>query len=392
MTATAIREPSSANAAATSDEINEALSSIFGPCSTTKAKAKKKPDENRITVVEREFAVLPTRQTPRWLVPLSSRRCTLRALEEIRVFAPGAKMIRSGLKLIAATGALRTLAFTTSVPIGEGLLDKIAERMEEPNASFVVTIGSPSRFRKLTVAVLDRENRPIAFVKVPMSKEAASRISLEGDFLENLAQTPLASVVPSVLFRSEWNKQPVLCLSPGPRQASAMRFGSEHRALLQLFWSVQATDREGEALVNEVASRVAAASESFTPETASLIAEALERAQAELQSAIVGCGLSHGDFAPWNLRNTKHGLFAFDWESAAWGVPNIWDIAHYDTQLVTLLGRKSRFGEITRSVPFSRGLYLLYLAQAVVNTIYELGESSRQVSDRLRLLKDSLQE
>jgi hypothetical protein len=392
-TVSRVSSPASVGSTSPEIEIEKALHLVFGSRFEfeTIAAARKRGDTGGNRRVERQFAILPNSRSPRWLLPLASRCCTLRAFDEVRVFAPGAKMIRSGLKLVAAMGALPRVAQTTSVPVGGGLVDRIAQLIGQPEASFVVTIGTPSRFRKLTVAVMDREGKLIAFVKVPMTKEAATRVAQEGEVLESLAQTRLASIVPRVLFRGEWNEQSVLCLSAGPAQASAMQFGPEHRALLHLIWSVQARDREGEELVNDVAGRVAAVNTVITPEAAKILAEALERAHAELRSASVACGLSHGDFAPWNLRSASEGLFAFDWESAAWDAPNLWDIAHYDTQLVTLLGRKSRFREITQGMAFSKGSYLLYLAQIIAATVRELGASSPHVNDRVRLLKNSLE-
>jgi hypothetical protein len=234
------------------------------------------------------------------------------------------------------------------------------------------------------------DGEPVAFVKVPMAREAVARVEHEGAMLTALSRTALANCVPGVLFRGEWNGQTVLCTSAGPAEASSMRFGGRHRAFLEKLWSIQPVARDGELLVSEVAARLKATE---TPGTGSAgpIAEALERVRLKVKGVKIPCGLSHGDFAPWNLRMSGNGLFAFDWEAAERDQPNLWDIAHFDTQLVTLLGHKSRYHEIAGGMSSAHELYLLYLLNSIAGASRESGAASKQVRDRVRLLTNALQ-
>jgi hypothetical protein len=342
---------------------------------------------------ERLFAMLPNERSPRWLLPLQSRGCTQRALEEVRVFSPWAKTAKVALQVAAAVGALPRITKSLSISgnSGSSLFDKAAQVTGCSDAVFAVTFGTRSGYRKLTVSVMRPDGTPVAFVKVSMTQAATFRIQHEGEMLEALSQTVFSPFIPRVLFRGEWDGQTALCVSAGPAEAAPTRFGVRHRALLETLWSVRLTVRDGEALVSEVAAQFNSQGMEFDAVSSSVVSGAIERAHRELNGVTVSCGMSHGDFAPWNLRSSKDGLFAFDWEAAAWDEPNLWDIAHFDTQLVTLLGHKSRYRELTRGMPSAQGLYLLYLVKTMVDASRELGASSTQVRDRVRLLRNALQ-
>jgi hypothetical protein len=59
--------------------------------------------------------------------------------------------------------------------------------------------------------------------------------------------------------------------------------------------------------------------------------------------------------------------------------------------LVTLLGHKSRYHEAVEGMAFARELYLLYLLHSIAGAARESGVASKQVSDRVRLLTNALQ-
>jgi hypothetical protein len=53
-------------------------------------------------------------------------------------------------------------------------------------------------------------------------------------------------------------------------------------------------------------------------------------------------GLAHGDFAPWNLLETKDAWVAVDWESGDTEAPPFYDLFHFLVQSCALLGRPSQ--------------------------------------------------
>src|SRR6202158_4123215 len=161
---------------------------------------------------ERLFAILPNERSPRWLLPLESRDCTRRGLDQVRVFAPGAKAAKVALQFAAAVGALPRVTKTLSVSgdSGSSLFEKIAQITGYPDANFAVTFGTLSGYRKLTVSVMRPDGTVVAFVKVAMAQEATARIRHEAEMLKTLSRTALANFVPRVLFDGEWNGQTAL--------------------------------------------------------------------------------------------------------------------------------------------------------------------------------------
>ena len=379
---------------AVSPEIAAALQLMFAPGIEFRTRTA-----GRKTVAESDggkrnryfFAILPNERSPRTLIPIQSGSCTRRALQQIQVFATGAKAAKLMLQVVSAVGVLPTIAKTLDVSSdrGSSLFDKVAQLTGRPDVCFAVTFGTPSGYRKLTITAMLPDGEPVAFVKVPMATEAIARVEHEGEMLQALSRTALVNCIPRVLFRGEWNGQTVLCISAGPAEASSMRFGAGHRAFLEKLWSVQPAARDGESLVSEVAARLTAAMGPHT-ESAMPAGEALERVRLKLKGVKISCGLSHGDFAPWNLRMGEKGMFAFDWEAAECDQPTLWDIAHFDTQLVTLLGHKSRYHETAGGMDSAHELYLLYLLHSIAGASLESGAASKQVGDRVRLLTNAL--
>jgi hypothetical protein len=118
---------------------------------------------------------------------------------------------------------------------------------------------------------------------------------------------------------------------------------------------------------------------------------ALDEARERLSGESVKCGVSHGDFAPWNTRLGDGRLFVFDWESAAWDAPNLWDTFHYEVQVRALLKRGNGWG-----FPFVRdraqkASFLLYLVGSLCRSFEEEApQNHAEVQHRKRLLQDAL--
>lgn len=379
-----------------SPEIEAALHLMFAPgvkFQVRKCGGKTVVKSDGSKQIRSLFAVLPNESSPRTLIPIQPNPCTRRALEEIRVFAPRARAAKFLLQGVAAVGVLPMFARMLEVSgnRGESLFDKVAQLTGERDVSYAVSFGTPSGYRKLTITAMSQSGEPLAFVKVPMTKAATARIEHEGETLKLLSRTLMSNHVPTVLFMGEWNEYTVLCISAGPAKASSVRFDGRHRSFLEHLWNVQSTFRDGAELVSEVTSRLSKDAADLDSVSVNVASQALESVRVRVKGVKIRCGLSHGDFAPWNLRNAESGLFAFDWEASEVDRPNLWDMAHYDTQLVTLLGQKSRYREITRGMTSACELRVLYLLQSIADASRESGIASKQVKDRVRLLMGALE-
>jgi RIO-like serine/threonine protein kinase len=85
----------------------------------------------------------------------------------------------------------------------------------------------------------------------------------------------------------------------------------------------------------------------------------------------VPCGITHGDFAPWNTSILDDQLFVFDWESAERQSPHLWDEFHFQVQAASLLHVHNRHRHAPQRDRGDRALYLLYLLHSVCKHVEE---------------------
>ena len=91
----------------------------------------------------------------------------------------------------------------------------------------------------------------------------------------------------------------------------------------------------------------------------------MQTASHDLDSAQIACGIHHGDFVCWNTRVGPKNLFVFDWESAAWETPVLWDKFHFLAQTECHLNRSHKHSGVADLRASNRALYLLYLLNSV---------------------------
>ena len=236
----------------------------------------------------------------------------------------------------------------------------------EEQPLFAFSKGTPARPRKFTVQAMRPDGSILGYIKVPLNEEAAERVRHEAATLERLnCSSLLRPHVPAVLFAGEWHGRSVLFQSAGEGEPGPARFNGLHSRFLHALRRSSAVQRSGAALVQEMATRWETVVKQLDPAWRELGRDALRMAGRELRGAEIACGLSHGDFAPWNTRVRDGGLFVFDWESAEWDMPIWWDLFHFDLQVGSLLHQDSGIEMARVEAPAWNGLYLLYLLNSV---------------------------
>lgn len=119
------------------------------------------------------FAVLPSRQDPRYLLPLGNSRTTL---EGFRVYTPygfGARLRKGLLAQIVKTG-WRGWAMH-SLHVGEplGLTALVTNVTGERNPAFAMLLGVPGKYRKLTIQVMRGNGETLGYIKLGLTKPQA---------------------------------------------------------------------------------------------------------------------------------------------------------------------------------------------------------------------------
>lgn len=328
-------------------------------------------------VHQHRFAVLPSRKNARWLLPLTSKTGTFDGFELYQPFSTGARMMKSLVLLVRATGwdgwvqDEVLLASRSLLPI-ERLASEITG---ENQLVFTLSLGTPGAFQKLTVQVMRPDGVMLGYVKMPLTAAAGERLSNEAEFLQKLAEFPnMRSRAPRLLFGGSWNGNNILFESPVEGASGPARFTKFHKDFLVNLHSCRTAVLTGQAVLHRTAQTWEIVASRMGTKWQGLAHEALRIAGRELNGSLIPCGITHGDFAPWNLRTHEGDLFAFDWESATWGAPNVWDQFHFITQtecLLKITHEKQDGGDIREQY---RALYLLYLLNSTAQLKEEESE------------------
>jgi hypothetical protein len=336
------------------------------------------------------FAALPTPDGVKWLVPAGNRRAALRGFQNYSPFALRARVLKKVLMSAARLNMLSHISTEVLVRSDGPLeLEQLIGRVTgEKDVSFCIAVGTATRFQKLTIQVLDQKGKPLAFIKLPMNAAAAERIRHEASVLRELAETPMQTSVPRVMFDGPWGDNlHLLMISPAPGKTSPLRLSAEHKAFLSELGAQGSFFRPAGAVLNDVLDDV---TQNATLEKFQTVAvTALLQAKREVANMPVQCGRIHGDFAPWNLCISEGRLFGFDWESSEFGVPLLWDSLHFQAQVAGLVKRGDlSWMDSYLDTPVRRALLLAYAVRSLCQAKNEETPNPGMISMRKQIIEE----
>ncbi len=342
----------------------------------------------------RRFVLLPSRKAPRWLLPLDDVQRTLEALEMYQPYSAAARIFKrllSGAIKVGWTGWARPrllIASAKPLPLESLVSDLTGERQPV----FGLSLGTATRYRKLSIQVMRRNGGRLGYLKLPLTEAATSRVRHEADMLERLWPFPtLRPHIPKLLYAGEWGDGYILFQSCGPAGRSPLTFGNLHKELLRTLWSCWRTEKPGSQLVQEVAARWRQAESMLDAEWQDLGRMALAEANLKLDGTQIRCGIMHGDFMPTNIRVEDGRAFLFDWESASWQGPILWDVFHFHVQAGSAPGKTRGNGMVSGHPIRDRASFMLYVLNSVCQLLEEGSPGTKAaVQYRRRLLVSEL--
>jgi hypothetical protein len=278
------------------------------------------------------FILLPSRNVPLWLLPLGNAQRTREAFEIYQPLSLKARVLK---RLACAAinvgwaGWLRPrLLIASTEPLPLELL--VSELTGERQPVFSLWIRSGTRTHKVDIQVMRQNGGILGYMKLALGDAAISRLKHEAEMLERLSAFPaLRPHIPKLLYAGEWEDGYLLFQSCGPSGRGPLNFTTIHQQLLRILWDVHTVEQPGHLLVEEVLARWKKIEHMLDAEGQEEGRKALASASSELDRTRIRCGISHGDFVPPNTRAENERLFVFDWESAAWQAPNLWDVFHF---------------------------------------------------------------
>ena len=336
------------------------------------------------------FVVLPSRNSPRWLLPLGNPCWTLIGTQIYTPYAPTAQMMKGLLMRIIRTGwtgwARHRVLVASREPLPIEVL--VAEVTGELHPIFALSLGNQLAVRKLTVQVMRPDGEILGYMKLPLTGRATERVRHEGMVLERLWNSPaLRPHIPQLLRAGTWDESSVLFQSALPGELGPTSLAKMHENFLQTLCSVNLIDRSGQSLVEEIGPKWDKAVVLLDSKWKELGQEVLVRSARDLDRLTIRCGVSHGDFAPWNTRVHQGRLLLFDWESTQWEAPVSWDIFHFGLQTAVSLNKG--IGSSFTTEHTDRASYLLYLLCSVIQFLQE--ENWTAIGCRQKLLLSELE-
>jgi hypothetical protein len=236
---------------------------------------------------------LPTRRSPRWLLPRGERNVARGALS---IYQPVTTRGRAGwevARVAASLGGFRLTPRAEAPP--RAIRATLAPHLPPGATIATMKANHPGRW---VAAVISARGELLAIVKVALDDQARAALAKEADALIRLApKLPAPLRAPTVLERSD-------C----------------HLLLEACRWRPRARPWM-------LAEDVAGAMGAFYRLTAGVHG---------------GEGAAHGDFAPWNLLRLSDGWVLIDWEHIRDAAPPFLDVFHYVVQAHALLRRPTQ--------------------------------------------------
>lgn len=340
------------------------------------------------------FVVLPSREAPRWVLPTDDADQISEAFQIYQPYTMKARMLKRLLSAAIKIGWVRKLhprllvASTNPLPLERLVTELTGERQP----SFALSLGSATRYSKLTVQVSRSDGARLAYIKFPLTEAATAHVRHEAEMLKLLWQFPaLRRHIPELFHAGEWQGSYILIQSCGPSGRGPLAFGSAHEHLMHTLWSVHRTQKPVHVLVDEVATGWQRFAPRLNDEWQQLGRTALERAYSGFDGMQIPCGITHGDFTPPNTRVDKERLFLFDWEYASWEAPILWDVFHFHIKT-----GKAYIKNKENGVPFGESAaiwvsFVLYLLNSVCHLLDEAAPGMEAALEyRRRILVDEL--
>ena len=329
------------------------------------------------------FVMLPSRDKPRWLLPLGNTCWTLGGTRVYAPYALSARAMKLLFNRIIALGWSGRPFYRVMVASKERLPIEalVAEITGERHPVFALSLGNQSAVRKLTVQVMRPAGDVLGYIRLPLTPAAVQRVRNEATALQHLEQFPaLRPHVPRLLHAGPWREGYLLFESALLGELGPKKLTRVHDDFLRALQAAYVVERSAQSLVEQVGAKWEKVVPLLGAEWKDLGHEALRRAAQGWHRPIV-CGIGHGDFAPWNTRMREGRLLLFDWESAEWDVPTSWDIFHFGLQTAVSFHESITCGQI----PWCGGaLYLLYLLNSVLQFHQEQNHAA--IADRGQLL------
>ena len=283
------------------------------------------------------YAVIPSLDNAKFLLPLASRRVTAASLLAYNALRPPkVRASRAAIGLLARAGALGvTRAPVLSVEGGPLLWEHLAGLLGAERLHAAIGIRPPDPHHKPTLQLFDDAGTPRGYAKIGWNDGTRAMVRAEA---ATLADLPAAGgdvpAAPALMLHTQWQDREIAIIEPMPRDVRRIRKPDVPRLAAMLAVARRGgppaprRPLAGSTFLATWRTRAAAASEPTVDSAIDTLAA---------RDPLLEFGDWHGDWVPWNMARHRGGLLVWDWENRAPDVPVGFDLAHqaFQTALST---------------------------------------------------------
>ena len=290
------------------------------------------------------YAVIPSLDNAKFLLPLASRRVTAASLLAYNALRPAkVRLSRAVIGTLARAGALGlTRAPVLSVEGGPLLWEHLAGLLGAERLHAAIGIRPPDPHHKPTLQLFDDDGTPRGYAKIGWNDGTRAMVRAEAATLADLPTGAGVPAAPKLVLHTRWQDREIAIIEPMPRDVRRIR-----RPQVPRLTAMLAVARRGgpgaparpfgqSTFLTTWRRRAGGASghRSATGTTVDTAIDALVARDGELELEF---GDWHGDWVPWNMARHAGGLLVWDWENRAPDVPVGFDLAHqaFQTALST---------------------------------------------------------
>jgi len=300
----------------------------------------------------RTFACLSLRDGRGYLIPLESRRASIKALDLYNTQSRKARiakaLLAAGLQLGIGSRLLPRVKFVGHQAFSDGpesnapFLEHLERTLGREGLSVALSFGTPGPHRKPVLLVLSREGETLAYVKLGADDVTNALVEHEAEVLKRLARGAFRSfTTPRVLHSGWWNGRYV-SIQSSPARSTGPAPLDLNRQYLDVTRELAASHTEWLTLTEadlwkSILERIESISNVWYRHA---LERGLRRAEDWARAARLPFHAGHGDFAPWNAKRGGERLFVFDWEYATETGVAAGDVFHFLFQTMRLLQKR----------------------------------------------------
>ena len=268
----------------------------------------------------RDFLPVPSRGGIKVLIPATPRKVAAQALSLYSTQRASAHLARTAMRagLYAGVGQM-LLRDRVSLPTA-GLEQCLREVIGDERALVAIAPGTPGPRRKPTFQVMSAAGEVLAYAKQGCNPVTNGLVRNEAEMLRLLAgRTFSTAIVPRLLGLTSMGGSPIVILKGTDcGRSPAPRLDERHLQFLTELARVECS--RGAAPLPE---RLRIAEEAMREADFPWYASLMNRAHDFVWPRLAGVPMffTHGDFAPWNIRESNGHLLIYDWEDAGPGLP-----------------------------------------------------------------------